>query len=381
MTGTADTEAEEFAKIYNLDVRVDPDQPADGPQGPGGRGLQDRAREVRGGRRRRSRSSTRRASRCWWARCPSRRARWSPTSSRSAACRTTCSTPSSTSARRTSSRRRAARARSPSPPTWPAAAPTSSWAATPRCWPRARWARAACRPSAGRTAQPWTSTRLRAAARRDGSSATRRRWRSTSAQTQGGARGGGGRWAASSSSAPSGTSRGASTTSCAAAPAARVTRASAEFYLSLEDDLMRIFGSERISGLMERLGMEEGEVIEHKWLSKRDRERAEAGRGPQLRHPQEPARVRRRDEPAAASTIYKLRRQVLAAGAGVPLVEYDEDKKTKVKIRTEQTVSWADFKEMVLDARGGRRSSRMTDDLLPRRRTRHVGPRGARAAR
>src|SRR6202022_5032784 len=41
-----------------------------------------------------------------------------------------------------------------------------------------------------------------------------------------------------------------------------------KFYLSLEDDLMRIFGSERISGLMERLGMEEGEVIEHKWLSK-----------------------------------------------------------------------------------------------------------------
>src|SRR5712692_3981601 len=41
-----------------------------------------------------------------------------------------------------------------------------------------------------------------------------------------------------------------------------------KFYLSLEDDLMRIFGSERISGLMERFGMEEGEVIEHKWLSK-----------------------------------------------------------------------------------------------------------------
>ncbi|HTM57010.1 MAG TPA: preprotein translocase subunit SecA [Candidatus Udaeobacter sp.] len=35
------------------------------------------------------------------------------------------------------------------------------------------------------------------------------------------------------------------------------------FYLSLEDDLMRLFGSERISGLMERMGVEEGEVIEH----------------------------------------------------------------------------------------------------------------------
>src|SRR5690606_10322877 len=35
------------------------------------------------------------------------------------------------------------------------------------------------------------------------------------------------------------------------------------FYLSLEDDLMRIFGSDRISRIMERLGVEEGEVISH----------------------------------------------------------------------------------------------------------------------
>lgn len=40
------------------------------------------------------------------------------------------------------------------------------------------------------------------------------------------------------------------------------------FYLSLEDDLMRIFGSDRISGLMGRLGMEEGVPIEHKMISK-----------------------------------------------------------------------------------------------------------------
>src|SRR5262249_25453009 len=36
---------------------------------------------------------------------------------------------------------------------------------------------------------------------------------------------------------------------------------SSRFYLSLEDDLMRIFGSDRISGLMQRLGMEEGVPI------------------------------------------------------------------------------------------------------------------------
>ena len=43
---------------------------------------------------------------------------------------------------------------------------------------------------------------------------------------------------------------------------------SSRFYLSLEDDLMRIFGSDRIAGLMHRLGMEEGVPIEHGMVSK-----------------------------------------------------------------------------------------------------------------
>jgi preprotein translocase subunit SecA len=43
---------------------------------------------------------------------------------------------------------------------------------------------------------------------------------------------------------------------------------SSRFYLSLEDDLMRIFGSERISGLMQRLGMEEGVPIEHRMVTR-----------------------------------------------------------------------------------------------------------------
>lgn len=43
---------------------------------------------------------------------------------------------------------------------------------------------------------------------------------------------------------------------------------SSRFYLSLEDDLMRIFGSDRISGLMSRIGMEEGVPIEHKMVTK-----------------------------------------------------------------------------------------------------------------
>ncbi len=43
---------------------------------------------------------------------------------------------------------------------------------------------------------------------------------------------------------------------------------SSRFFLSMEDSLMRIFGSERVSSLMQRLGMEEGEAIEHPWVTR-----------------------------------------------------------------------------------------------------------------
>jgi preprotein translocase subunit SecA len=43
---------------------------------------------------------------------------------------------------------------------------------------------------------------------------------------------------------------------------------SSRFYLSLEDDLLRIFGSERISSIMSRIGMEEGEPIEHSLVTR-----------------------------------------------------------------------------------------------------------------
>ena len=43
---------------------------------------------------------------------------------------------------------------------------------------------------------------------------------------------------------------------------------SSRFYLALEDDLLRIFGGERITGIMEKLGLEEGEPIEHNLISK-----------------------------------------------------------------------------------------------------------------
>ena len=43
---------------------------------------------------------------------------------------------------------------------------------------------------------------------------------------------------------------------------------SSRFFLALEDDLLRIFGGERITGIMEKLGMEDGEPIEHNLISK-----------------------------------------------------------------------------------------------------------------
>ena len=43
---------------------------------------------------------------------------------------------------------------------------------------------------------------------------------------------------------------------------------SSRFYLSLEDDLLRIFGAERISGIMDKIGIEEDQPIEHKYISR-----------------------------------------------------------------------------------------------------------------
>ena len=43
---------------------------------------------------------------------------------------------------------------------------------------------------------------------------------------------------------------------------------SSRFYLSMEDTLMRIFASDRVTGMMKKLGMEEGEAIEHPWVTK-----------------------------------------------------------------------------------------------------------------
>ena len=78
---------------------------------------------------------------------------------------------------------------------------------------------------------------------------------------------------------------------------------SSRFFLSLEDDLMRIFGGERIKALMFRLGMTEGVPIESKMISRPYREGAAIGRSAKLRRPQTPPRIRRRDEQAARNDL------------------------------------------------------------------------------
>ena len=60
---------------------------------------------------------------------------------------------------------------------------------------------------------------------------------------------------------------------------------SSRFYLALEDDLMRIFASDRVAGLMQKLGMGDGEAIEHPWVTRSIENAQRKVRKPQLRYP------------------------------------------------------------------------------------------------
>ena len=85
---------------------------------------------------------------------------------------------------------------------------------------------------------------------------------------------------------------------------------SSRFYLSLEDDLMRIFGSDRISGLMQRLGMEEGVPIEHGMVTRaieRAQRQVEAQNFAVRKHLLEYDDVMNKQREA----VYTLRREIL----------------------------------------------------------------------
>ena len=85
---------------------------------------------------------------------------------------------------------------------------------------------------------------------------------------------------------------------------------SSRFYLSLEDDLMRIFGSDRIAGLMQRLGMEEGVPIEAKMVSnaiERAQRQVEAQNFSVRKHLLEYDDVMNKQR----ESVYTLRREIL----------------------------------------------------------------------
>ena len=111
-------------------------------------------------------------------------------------------------------------------------------------------------------AQAWHQPRRGADRRSTRRRSTRPRPRSPSSTTRSSRR------AACTSSAPSATRRAASTTSCAAAPAGRATPGSSRFYLSLEDTLMKRFASDRVAGLMERMGLEGDVALESRLVSR-----------------------------------------------------------------------------------------------------------------
>ena len=85
---------------------------------------------------------------------------------------------------------------------------------------------------------------------------------------------------------------------------------SSRFFLSLEDDLMRIFGSDRISGLMARIGMSDGVPIEHRMVSKaieRAQRQVEGQNFSIRKHLLEYDDVMNKQR----ETIYKQRREIL----------------------------------------------------------------------
>jgi preprotein translocase subunit SecA len=100
---------------------------------------------------------------------------------------------------------------------------------------------------------------------------------------------------------------------------------SSRFYLSLEDDLMRIFGSDRISGLMQRLGMEEGVPIEHGMVTRaieRAQKQVEAQNFAVRKHLLEYDDVMNKQR----ESVYTLRRQILE---GMVRVTEDETSDTR----------------------------------------------------
>jgi preprotein translocase subunit SecA len=116
---------------------------------------------------------------------------------------------------------------------------------------------------------------------------------------------------------------------------------SSRFYLSLEDDLLRIFGSERISGLMKRLGMEEGVPIFHSMINRsieRAQKQVEARNFEMRKHLLEYDDVMNKQR----VEIYRLRRELLDRGS----------QRDYVLQKSEEILDW------LLDAHAGEDAAR-----------------------
>ena len=113
---------------------------------------------------------------------------------------------------------------------------------------------------------------------------------------------------------------------------------SSQFYLSLDDDLLRIFGADRIRGLMERLGMEEDVPIEHSWVTRaieNAQKKVEGQNFDQRKNVLEYDDVMNQQRKA----IYTLRRQILE-GSYAPTLSEEEIKAGKDPEPPTQSGSW-----------------------------------------
>ena len=114
------------------------------------------------------------------------------------------------------------------------------------------------------------------------------------------------------------------------------------FYLSLEDDLMRIFGSDRISGLMQKLGMEEGVPIEHGMVTRaieRAQKQVEAQNFSVRKHLLEYDDVMNKQR----ENIYALRRQVLEGK-----IQFEDEEGQETVVGTRDYLM--DLAEEILDS-------------------------------
>ncbi len=269
MTGTALTEARGVRQHLRAGSHRGADQHAGLPPRRGRRGLPDRRGEIQGDRPRHQARPRARASRSWSAPPRSKR---SEHAGRSACARTASrisqvlQRPLPRAGGRASSPRPARPAPSPSPPTWPAAAPTSSSAAMPTC------------------ASPRNLATMPSRARARG---RRRSIRDDMERLKEKAIAAGGLYVLGHR-----TPREPPHRQPAARPLRPPGRPRPLEVLSCrsQDDLMRIFGSERMDGML-REARPQGGRGDHPSLDQQGAgEGAEEGRGAQLRHPQEPAR-------------------------------------------------------------------------------------------